>query len=118
MNAYSIIILLTGHWVGDYLFQTSRMAQQKRRGVKWLTIHVAVYTLELFSAAVLLLDFPNAIYFAGVNAALHWITDFFTSRISAKYVNQPRIFFPVIGFDQLSHSISLIWSLEIFSVNS
>lgn len=118
MTSYSLIILFLGHWVGDYLFQSSKMAQQKRIGVKWLSIHVGVYSLVLFIFSLFLFDPGTAIAFTGINAVLHWGTDFFTSRLSAKYSNRPRVFYPIIGFDQLIHTVSLICTFEIFYLYS
>jgi hypothetical protein len=112
MTAHDLIILFLGHWVGDYLFQTSKMAQQKRNGIKWLSIHVGVYSMILFIFTLFLLDYKGAALFTSTNALLHWITDFFTSRLSAKFIEKPRVFYPVLGFDQLIHTTCLIGTFE------
>jgi len=114
MTSYSLFIIFLGHWVGDFLFQTSKMAQQKRIGIKWLSIHVGVYSLVLFIFSLFFFDAKTAVLFAGVNAILHWVTDFFTSRLSAKFSYKPRVFYPIIGFDQFIHAVSLIYTFEFF----
>jgi hypothetical protein len=118
MSSYSLIILFLGHWVGDYLFQSSKMAQQKRISIKWLSIHVGVYSLVLFIFSFFLLDLTTCLKFVGVNAVLHWITDFFTSKLSSKFSDRPRIFYPVIGFDQLIHIATLVYTFEFYSYQS
>lgn len=44
----SLFALLIGHLVGDFLFQTDRMAQKKAQkgmnGALWCTFHAAAYT--------------------------------------------------------------------------
>ena len=34
-------------------------------------------------------------------------TDFFTSKLASKYQDKPRIFYPVLGFDQMIHGLCL-----------
>jgi hypothetical protein len=111
----SVIILLTGHWVGDYLLQTNVIAQEKSRNLKWLLIHVALYTSVMAICAVLI--FPREIWvsFVGINAALHLITDFLTSRLASKFHLNQRVYFLIIGFDQLIHSITLLGSAFVLS---
>lgn len=50
--------LMVGHLVGDFLFQTSRMAEGKNKNIVTLIVHSAVYTLciFLFSSTVGLLS--------------------------------------------------------------
>ncbi len=110
-----IVVLLFSHWVGDYVLQTNEMAANKANGIRWLSIHVAVYAAVLFCFALLFFNVATALYFVLANAALHWATDFLTSRVSARFKNQPRIYFPIIGMDQFIHTVTLMLTLEHFS---
>ncbi|WP_407654040.1 DUF3307 domain-containing protein [Aquimarina gracilis] len=101
------IWILVAHWIGDYVFQTSKMAMGKSRHLKWLAIHVGTYTLVISICCLFLFPIKIAISYFLINGILHGITDFFTSRLSAKYQKTPRIFFPILGFDQLIHMITL-----------
>jgi hypothetical protein len=114
----NLIILFIGHWFGDYVFQTSRMALQKSVGIKWLSIHVTVYTLVLFLFAYFIFNLQAALTFAALNGVFHFITDFFTSRLSKKYRDKPRVFFPIIGFDQLIHAICLMSTASKYFVEN
>jgi len=110
-----IVILLFVHWIGDYVLQTNEMAANKANGVRWLSIHVAVYAVALFCFALFFFEVAAALYFVLANAALHWVTDFLTSRTATKYKNRPRIYFPIIGLDQFIPAASLILMLDYFS---
>ena len=114
MSPLSISYILLAHWVGDFLFQTSDMANKKHQSIKWLSIHVAVYGVTLFLFSLLLLDFRTAVSFVGLNVLFHFATDFITSKISAKFVNNVRILYPLIGIDQLIHTATLIYTLDIY----
>ena len=110
----NIILLLFAHWVGDYLLQTNKIAANKARGVKWLTIHVALYGAVLFCFSIVVIKMPNIVYFVLINVALHWGTDFITSRAAAYFKDNPRVYFPILGFDQFIHATALILTFEYF----
>jgi len=107
------ILILFAHWVGDYALQTSAMALRKYKSIRWLTLHVLVYALPVLAASILLLPWPLAASYVGANAALHWITDFCTSKIAHRYKENPRIYFPILGFDQYIHALCLLGTLEL-----
>ncbi|MEM8507512.1 MAG: DUF3307 domain-containing protein [Bacteroidota bacterium] len=104
------IVVLIGHWVGDFLFQTGRMATFKSSSLKWLSLHVLTYTLVLLCIGYFIFSWQVAVGYAIFNGALHLITDFFTSKLAKSYREKPRIFYPVLGLDQLVHSICLYWT--------
>lgn len=108
MKATYLFVFFFAHWVGDFLLQTSDMAHYKSTSIKWLTFHVAVYSTALLLFSVWLMDARSLAWFVFSNAMLHWITDFFTSRIASKYSSRPRIFYSVIGFDQFIHYSTLV----------
>lgn len=122
-------LVMTAHFLADFVFQSNWMAQNKSKSNKALSIHIAAYTGTAYAASLILgfalviigiLLYPNqkpsytftvlfAVYW-GLNAPLHWITDYFTSRWSSKLWAQQRVhdFFVVIGLDQLIHTWTLI----------
>ncbi|WP_109438608.1 MULTISPECIES: DUF3307 domain-containing protein [Aquimarina] len=99
--------ILLAHWVGDFLLQTSKMALGKSQNFKWLFIHVITYTAVLLVCGLLLFPIETAITYVLLNCILHGVTDFFTSKLAAKYQEKPRIFFPILGFDQFIHIVTL-----------
>lgn len=108
-------IFFLSHWIGDFVLQTTRMALNKGNSIKWLTLHVLTYISVMLVFALFIFDWQTALQFCGLNFALHWVTDFFTSKLSSKYRDQPRIFFPILGFDQFIHAICIIYTVEWYS---
>lgn len=105
-------LFLVAHWVGDFGLQTSKMALGKPHSLRWLSIHAATYTGVILAFSLFLVPWDDLLLFVGANGALHWITDFFTSKWADKYKKVPRKFYPIIGIDQLIHTLTLYWTLE------
>ncbi|MEM6735359.1 MAG: DUF3307 domain-containing protein [Bacteroidota bacterium] len=108
-------LFLFAHWVGDFVFQTNKMAVNKSRSLKWLVVHVLTYTLILAVFSLFLLP-VIALEFLLINGVFHLLTDFFTSRLAAKYQVNLRIFYLIIGFDQFIHVATIYWTVEWFIV--
>lgn len=113
---YQFMILLAVHWFADFVLQTHWQAQNKSKNNVALARHVVAYTAVL-AVAVMLIFMPIgtievrrwAVVFVALNGALHFATDYCTSRWSSRlYAKQDwHNFFVVIGFDQLIHQITL-----------
>ncbi|WP_405206415.1 DUF3307 domain-containing protein [Aquimarina sp. LLG6339-5] len=99
--------ILIAHWIGDFAFQTSKMALRKSEEIKWLGIHVIVYMAVLGVFSIFLFPIRTAIIYIIINTFLHGLTDFFTSKLTMHYREKPRIFFPLLGLDQMIHGITL-----------
>jgi hypothetical protein len=110
---WQLVALLATHWVGDFVLQTDFQASNKNRRLDALSLHVATYTATLFLAAVILFGLVAAVIFAALNGALHFATDYITSRASSKLWAEQnwRRFFMMIGFDQLIHQATLALTL-------
>lgn len=107
------VILLATHWLGDFVLQTHWQATNKSKDLNALSAHVLSYTGVLLLAAVFLFGVVPGLMFAGVNGVLHFVTDFCTSRLSAKLYAKGDIhnFFVVVGLDQLIHQTTLALTL-------
>lgn len=111
------IYLLFVHWVGDYIGQDGKMALGKGKSIYWLNIHVSVYFLILTIGTFILYfstnnyEFVNICKFLLLNGPLHWITDYFTSRLAThlREKNDDRHYW-VTGFDQFIHSSTIIYT--------
>lgn len=103
----TFVWLMFAHWVGDFLLQTSEMATGKSKSFKWLTIHVFVYSAVILIVSIILFGMNKALPYTILNLLVHWGVDFFTSKLAAHYHEKPRVFYPVIGFDQFLHATTL-----------
>ena len=99
-----IILIVWIHFVADFILQTDKMAQNKSKSNLWLMLHVGIYSVPL-----LIFGFKYTL----LNAALHFFTDWFTSRATSKLwqSGQRHWFFVVIGLDQAIHLTCLILTL-------
>ena len=104
------LIILAAHWVGDFLLQTRKMAVNKHQSIKWLGFHVLIYSIVLLVVGYLLFSWQVGLGYAVFNGLLHLVTDFVTSKLAAKYQENPRIFYSILGFDQLIHTSCLYWT--------
>lgn len=113
----SFLMLLAVHWFADFVLQTHWQAQNKSKNNEALAAHVGVYSMALFVGAALIFGRSAGwVWFVLVNAELHFVTDYFTSRWSSKlWVKQDwHNFFVVIGLDQLIHQVTLGFTMLLF----
>lgn len=127
MNLFlGVILILVVHYVADFICQPDEIATKKSDDIKALMTHIFIYTIVFFILfclygvvlnAFAILAIPLKVWIqiglgvSIVNAILHYIVDYFTSKI-CKYFwqkEQRRNFFLVIGFDQLLHTSLLIY---------
>ncbi len=100
MTLTAILFLVGVHWLADFVFQNDDMALKKSRSIKWLAFHVLVY-----SSFYAILGWQ----FVLITYACHFVTDFVSSRLTARLVHLPskHWFFVVIGADQALHMAQL-----------
>lgn len=113
-----ILMLLTTHFVADFVLQTDWMAQNKSKRWDALALHVGVYTFAFVPVTLYLLgNTPQATQFLALTGALHFVTDAITSRINSRLWAEKRVhaFFVGIGADQLSHAYALMGTLWLLS---
>lgn len=116
MIAIPIVLgLLFVHWIVDFVFQNSWMAQEKSKNNIALLSHICVYSVIFYFALLILavfidLSFWKILQFTGITFVCHFITDYFTSRLNTYLWNKKDVhnFFVSIGADQWLHSCQLI----------
>jgi hypothetical protein len=108
-----VLILLFTHFYADFILQTDYQAKNKSSSNKVLLLHVSIYSLP-FIAISLFLGLP--LVYGPLNAALHFCTDYVTSRITKRlWLNkQVHWFFVVIGLDQFLHYAGLLLTYQYF----
>ncbi|MDD3793417.1 MAG: DUF3307 domain-containing protein [Candidatus Gracilibacteria bacterium] len=103
-----IFILLFLHFLADFPLQSSWMSNNKSKKFLPLFSHVGVHFLLLSLIGI---------YFAILNAFLHFIIDFITSRVSSYFwkTGKENLFWIVIGFDQLLHYVCLFGTYVVLN---
>lgn len=114
------LIIIIIHTIGDFLFQMREEATNKSELNSALTKHVIKYTLVWLAigfiiTTILGYEFVDLVLFCTITFCFHWITDYFTSKITKKqfikeqYYTEPLNFgvFTTIQLDQILHYIQL-----------
>jgi hypothetical protein len=110
-----LLMLLTVHFIADFVLQTDWQAQNKSKNWAALFLHVSVYSIAFFPLALWLLDVERGTLFVLVTFVLHFFTDAITSRINSRLWAAKRVhgFFVGIGADQLSHAYALALTFQV-----
>jgi len=117
-------ILLLGHWVFDFVFQTREQAENKHHSFAALGSHVTFYSVGMTFVFFMVSNFTSyewqgALLFYLFIWISHIVTDFITSRMShdAYKAGNMKAFWNVIGADQCLHILQIITILEITTHN-
>lgn len=104
-----MLVIIWVHTFADFVMQPRDIAQKKSSDNVALTKHIAIYSVFLL---------PFGLKFAIINAVLHWVTDYCSSRLTTYYYKKENMhaFFSVIGFDQAAHLTALIGTYYMFHV--
>jgi hypothetical protein len=108
-----MVALLTLFWLhvlADFFLQSRWMAVNKSKDNWPLTVHAAVYS-SVFMGVF-------GWKYALINGALHWLTDWASSRGTTLYYGRGRMheFFAVIGVDQGIHLTCLAVTAQKFGI--
>ncbi|KXG43854.1 DUF3307 domain-containing protein [Tepidibacillus decaturensis] len=96
--------LLLGHLLGDFTFQTGKIAENKLKYWRWNLLHSSIITI-----CMLILLFPFNSYILGfilLNGILHFMIDSFKSKLSIKSSLGSFLYFIL---DQVVHIMILYW---------
>jgi hypothetical protein len=101
ISLHIIILLVWIHFVADFVLQSNTVAINKSKSNMILLQHVLIYGV---------LFIPISFYFAVINAMLHFVVDYITSRVtSVLWAHDERHwFFITIGLDQALHLTCLL----------
>lgn len=126
----TIIYILSVHFVSDFIMQSDEMAKGKSTSIKWLTLHILSYLKGFICSAIIFYVTITLIWgriaspllilgYCFVNAILHWVTDYFTSKETSRLWAELKVhqFFIMIGLDQLIHATCLILTFYLFFLN-
>lgn len=112
----TILLLLTAHWIADFIFQAEEWALNKRKDEKALAAHVACYTFIFVAMTGHLFDnFMQVVEWTWVTFWLHFFTDYLTSKWVGKKFDDKHLggpipnfgAFTIIGLDQIIHYVCI-----------
>ena len=120
LNLIEIFVILTTHFIGDFVLQTNKQAQGKSKNWNDLLAHTFTYSSMWVFASCLLIGYANkgqttqwyvihSLLFAFITFIAHTATDYFTSRLNSKLWAKGDVhnFFVSVGFDQVLHYLQL-----------
>jgi hypothetical protein len=76
----TILILLTAHWISDFMLQSRRDAEAKSHDIWALLRHVGTYSVLMTLVVFFIFPAKEAIIFGIITFVIHFITDYFTSK--------------------------------------
>ena len=106
-----LLILLAGHVLGDFYFQSNKMAQRKKRNIKWVMLHCLCYLAVMIFVCIPVFSW-HILIGAVCAGGFHFLIDFVKFiYVSIKYKKseitaaaERNIYFA----DQLIHGIGLL----------
>ena len=110
------IVMVLGHWLGDFIFQTDEMAISKHKDLNDLCIHSLTYSSVWVVIGLIMMSFelietkPIALFlFFGITTITHALVDHLVSKFGYKFFESgnPSTFMGIMSFDQMLHYIQL-----------
>lgn len=112
-----IFILLTAHFLADFTFQNTKLAQKKLNSFRYLIFHALIYAV-LFSIAILpLVKFQKAVIPYIIIISSHFFIDLIRN-IADKKFNKKAFLFASFITDQILHVFILVILCYAFNLNS
>lgn len=109
--------IFCAHFIGDYVLQPRWMGDKKHKDESILFLHGTVYSITLMIFLLFTFTVPQILILGILNGVLHVVVDAVTSNLSHYFYGQERykMFFIVIGIDDLIHLYTIFATIIIFS---
>jgi len=123
------IFIFIIHYIGDWLLQSRKVADNKSKSLNMLLYHANIYCLTLFVGSLLWciswdiilgngyfsIFCPVFIWWSEVNMIFHTIQDKITSRYTSRFYRRKdyKKFFDIIGLDSMLHYITLFVTYQL-----
>jgi len=117
MDIYILIVGFVCHYVGDFLLQTRKIAMNKSKSIKYLSLHgLPILATSLVVMSLYDMTFAKSALCAIVYTLAHCLQDYkvwgwFNTAIASKHERGSeefdKWFFRFLGFDQMAHMILL-----------
>ena len=105
IQLFLVLIIVWCHFIADFLLQSDKMATNKSKSFKWLSIHAVAYGWVITVIGMLTIGMERGFIFGMVNWLMHGAVDYWTSKGTAILWQKKEVhwFFCLVGFDQALH---------------
>lgn len=112
----TLLFLQVVHWIADFIIQTDWQAKNKSKSNLALFYHIRSYVFTFWILGIFIFDASLWTIFVVINGFLHYITDYFTSRLNSYFWGKgdTHSFFISVGADQLIHTATLYLTFYYF----
>lgn len=117
------LLPIIAHFLGDFIFQSSNLANKKRSSFRFFILHWLIYSCFIFFSLICFGPVKSLIYSALFIIISHIVIDFFRNmlinKFSTKQVNHKKFEFTLFIVDQILHIIIIVFSAHMLTdVNS
>ncbi len=102
-----IFVLIIAHFLADFTFQTTKMAQRKLNSFKYLIYHASIYAFIFLILMFPLVKFQKAILPYIIIICSHFFIDWIRTLVDKKFT-QKSILFASFIVDQMIHVLILV----------
>lgn len=118
----NLLLVLTAHFLGDFVFQTESMAQKKRTCIKCFILHCLIYSLFISLTLIWIRPIDKIIFALIIIVLSHITIDFIKNivlkMISKRYEDHKRFDFTVFVFDQIIHILIILFIVGLTETKS
>ncbi|NLY37204.1 MAG: DUF3307 domain-containing protein [Tissierellia bacterium] len=107
MIKVALNLLLIGHFLGDFYFQTNKIAQSKEESLSKLIVHSLVYFLSM-TLGILAIISLSLFKWVVLISLLHFLVDWSKSILIRKYPLKDKELTSLYLLDQLIHILIII----------
>lgn len=110
-----LFVLLTGHVLGDFYFQTDNMVEKRKTSFRYVLLHSLVYLVTTIAVAVIgYVEIRSAIAMALLAGLAHFVIDAVKYLVAHSEDNANWIHRHLFLLDQCVHIISIIVICSFF----
>lgn len=105
MMSYSLMMLLIGHLIGDFILQSPRLVEKKEKSIGYLFLHCVLYLIPILFVLLCFGDWLQVMLFSVIILGSHFLFDLAKVKLSKVKSNN----FDFWGFiiDQALHILIL-----------
>ncbi len=112
-----LFILMIAHFLADFTFQTTKLAQRKLKHFKYLIYHALIYAVMILVVIFPLVKFQKAILPYIIVIGSHFIIDWIRKLVDKKIRRKSNLFFSFI-IDQHLHVFILVVMYYVFNLGA